>query len=142
MNLEIDISEITRFGKRLQNYDQLETALMTATQEIAKVLHKELLKRSPVDTGNLRKMWSAGDNLLFYVDRVPDGFEVTLVNEARNEDGYKYPWVVNYGYRAVNGRWVMGQFFVENSVAAVEQVAKKYIRKELAKWFMACVNGK
>ena len=142
MNLEIDISEITNFGKRLQNYDKLETALMTATQEIARVVHKELLKRSPVETGNLRKMWSAGDNLLFYVDRKPDGFEVVLVNEAKNDKGYKYPWVVNYGHRAVNGRWVMGKFFVENSVAASEKVAKKIIRKELAKWFMGCINGK
>lgn len=141
MKVEIDNSMLVNFAKRLGEYEQFETALMTATQEIAKVLHKELLKRSPIDTGNLRKMWSAGDNLKFYVDRVANGFEVTLVNEARNDKGYKYPWVVNYGHNSANG-WVMGQFFVENSVLATEAVAKKKIREELTKWFRYCVNGK
>lgn len=141
MNITVDVSEFTRFSKRLQDYERFETALMTAAQKIAKVLHKEVLKRSPVDTGNLRKMWSAGDNLMFYVDRKGDGYEVTLVNKAENSDGYKYPWVVNYGYYSSKG-WVMGQFFVENSVAAAEKVAEKYIRKELTKWFNWCTNGR
>ena len=141
MKVDIDISMLVKFTKRFGDYEELETALMTATQEIARVLHKELLKRSPVDTGNLRKMWSAGDNLKFYVDRVSNGFEVTLVNEARNDKGYKYPWVVNYGHNSANG-WVMGQFFVEYSVLATEQVAKEYIRRELTKWFKWCINGK
>lgn len=140
MNVDIDITEFTNFSRRLVDYERFETALMTATQKIARFLHKELLKRSPVDTGNLRKMWSAGDNLKFYVDRKGDGFEVTLINEARNGDGYKYPWVVNYGHNS-SGGWVMGQFFVENSILATSDVAEKYIRKELTKWFRYCVNG-
>lgn len=141
MEVDIDITEFTNFSRRLADYERFETALMTATQEIARVLHKELLKRSPVDTGNLRKMWSAGNNLMFYVERKGNGYEVTLVNEAMNSDGYKYPWVVNYGYNSSKG-WVMGQFFVENSVLATEKVAEKYIRKELTKWFNWCTNGK
>lgn len=142
MDIEIDVTEFLTFSRRLQDYERFETAIMTATQEIARVLHKELLKRSPIDTGNLRKMWSAGDNLKFYVDRKGDGYEVTLVNEARNEYGYKYPWVVNYGHKSPNGGWVIGQFFVENSILATSEVAEKYIRKELTKWFRYCVNGK
>ena len=64
------------------NDEVYETALMTATQEIARVLHEALLNNTPVITGNLRKMWSAGDNLLFTVTRIDNLFEVTLVNEA------------------------------------------------------------
>ena len=109
---------------------------MTATQNIARVLHKEVLKRSPVKTGNLRKMWSAGDNLLFYVERKDNGYEVTLVNEAENKYGYKYPWVVNYKPTSKH------RFFVEKSILATENVAEKYIRKELTKWFKWCTNGK
>lgn len=142
MDIEVDVTEFLGFSRRLQDYERFETAIMTATQEIARVLHKELLKRSPVDTGNLRKMWSAGDNLMFYVDRKGNGYEVTLVNEARNGEGYKYPWVVNYGHKSRNGGWVVGQFFVENSILATSDVAEKYIRKELTKWFRYCVNGK
>lgn len=141
MKIEVDITEFTKFNKRLRDYERFETALMTASKKIAQVLHKELLKRSPIDTGNLRKMWSAGDNLMFYVERKGNGYEVTLVNEARNEHGYKYPWVVNYGHNSSKG-WVDGKFFVEKSIAASEKVAEKYIRKELTKWFKWCINGK
>lgn len=141
MEIEIDITEFKRFSRRLQDYERFEAALTKASKEIAKVLHKELLKRSPVDTGLLKKMWSAGDNLLFTVERDGNGYVVTLVNEAEKK-GYKYPWVVNYGHYSVNGNWVMGQFFVENSILATENVAEKYIRKELTKWFRYCVNGK
>lgn len=140
--IEFDVSALTNFGKRLNDYENFETAIMTATQEIARVLHREVLRRSPVDTGNLRKWWSAGDNLLFKVEHKNGGYEVTIVNEAKNADGYKYPWVVNYGHWSTGGNWVQGQFFVEKSVAATEHVAKQIIRKELIKWFKRCLSGK
>ena len=142
ISLKVAQQEHDAFADALSKTERFETAVMTATQNIARELHKELLKRTPVDTGNLRKMWSAGDNLQFYVDRAEGGFEVTLVNEARNSDGYKSPWVVNYGHWSTGGNWVVGRFFVENSVLATSQVAEKYIRKELTKWFRYCVNGK
>lgn len=142
MRIQFDFSELTKFGKQLGDYHEYETGMMTAAQKIAKVLHSELLKRSPIDTGNLRKMWSAGDNLLFTVERKNGGYEVTIVNEAKNSEGYKYPWVVNYGHWSVAGNWVEGQFFVEDSVLASEQLAEQIIQKELAKWFKRCLNGK
>ena len=142
MDLTVDLSELVAFANALSKTERFETAVMTATQNIARELHKELLKRTPVDTGNLRKMWSAGDNLMFYVDRVEGGFQVTLVNSAQRADGYKYGWVVNYGHATPNGGWVMGRFFVENSIAAVEEKSKEIIMKELRKWFKGCIHGK
>ena len=142
MKCKWDFSEFYEFAEKLENDNTIETAYMTATRNIAKALHGYLLQLTPVDTGNLRKMWSAGDNLMFYVDRVEGGFQVTLVNAAQRADGYKYGWVVNYGHTTPNGGWVMGRFFVENSVAAVEEKSKEIIMKELRKWFKGCIHGK
>ena len=146
MKLEFDFDELVQFGRRLNNPHNYETALMTATQEVARVLHKCLLNKTPVDTGNLRKTWSAGDNLAFKVEKKYGGYQGTFVNEAENEYGFKYGRAVNYGHRLPHGkrgeRRVPGKFFVENSVIETEEVAQKIIMKELRKWFEGGMNGK
>jgi hypothetical protein len=138
MKLEWDFSELTEFAERLSNSHSLNTALMTATQKIAKVLHQHLLTQTPVDTGNLRKMWSAGDNLLFTVERVQGGFQVTLINTARNgsKDGFMYGLAVNDGHKTPGGKgWVMGRFFVERSIIQTVPQTEQIIMRELQKWW-------
>lgn len=146
MKLELDFSEVVDFAHRLNDQHEFETAMMTATQELARVLHQCLLNKTPVLTGNLRKMWSAGDNLLYKVEKKYGGYQVTFINEAKNEYGYQYGRAVNYGHRLPNGkrgeRRVAGKFFVEKSVIETEEVAQKIIMKELHKWFEGAINGK
>lgn len=142
MKLEFDFSELIEFGEKLNDYHTFETYIMTATKEVAKVLHQCLLTKTPVKTGNLRKMWSAGDNLAFIVEREGNGYMVTFTNDAQNATGYKYGRAVNYGHKTSNGGWVQGRFFVENSVMETEEVLEKLIQKELRKWLEWCVNGK
>ena len=156
MRLVWDFTELTDFGERLNDTYNFHTAIMAATREVARVLHQELLEQTPVDTGNLRKMWSAGDNLLFTVDRVGDGFQVTFINKATNKrgvadseirvdgNGYMYGIAVNDGHRTKTGGWVMGRFFVEKSIlrTSESQIVESIIYKELEKWYKRCVNGK
>lgn len=136
MKFEWDFSELVQFADRLQDGYSLDTAMMTATQNIARVLHKYLLNQTPVDTGNLRKMWSAGNNLLFTVETVDGGYQVTLINLAQNNNGFRYGLAVNDGHKAPNGSgWVMGRFFVENSILQTTQQVEQIILKELQKWW-------
>lgn len=139
MRLQWDFSEFKRFADNLSDKHEFETAIMTATQNVSKVLHQYLLKNTPIDTGNLRKMWSAGDNLLFTVERVNGGYEVTFINTARakSADGFMYGLAVNDGHRSRNGGWVMGRFFVEKSILTVENQKQfeSMIYKELSKWW-------
>lgn len=136
MKVKWDFSEFNEFANNLKNSYNFETAIMTATQKIARVLHQYLLMHTPIDTGNLRKMWSAGNNLMFYVEKVNGGFRVTLINLAQNEKGFMYGSVVNDGHRTPDGTgWVMGRFFVEKSVLQTEQQLNQIIMKELQKWW-------
>lgn len=144
MKITFDFSEFDKFANRLVSAYEIDTALMTATKKIAQVLHQHLLKYTPVDTGNLRKMWSAGDNLAFTVEPVVNGFEVTLINEARRDskDGFMYGIAVNDGHKTPGGDgWVMGRFFVEKSVIASETQVEYLIHTELQKWWNWCING-
>ena len=144
MKFEWDLTELDKFSTRLEKAYEFETAMMTATQEIAKVLHQILIGRTPVDTGNLRKMWSAGDNLLFTVEPVKDGYMVTFENKASKkvndgnggEKDYYYGWIVNYSPKSKH------RFFVEKSVGVTEEFVRMIDNDELNKWFGWCVNGK
>ena len=141
MKLVWDVTEWQRFADNLQETYELETALMTATQKIARVLHAHLLNLTPVDTGNLRKMWSAGDNLAFTVEPVENGYSVTLVNEAYNDRSgnmFMYSIAVNDGHRTPSGTgWVVGRFFVENSIlqTAGTGEVEKVIMEQLQNWW-------
>ena len=136
MKVEYDFSKLIKFAENLADQHRLDTALMTATQSIARVLHQHLLEQTPVDTGNLRKMWSAGENLLFTVNEVNGGFEVTLINTAQNEKGEMYGEWVNDGHKTPNGLgWVMGRFFVENSIDLTYPKVEQMVMKELKKWW-------
>lgn len=150
MKIEWDFSEFEKFAENLQNTHNFDSALMAATKEVAKVLHSYLLVQTPVDTGNLRKMWSAGDNLLFTVDRVNGGFEVTFINTARanDKDGFMYGVAVNDGHKSYNQYggsygWVQGRFFVEASIlqTANSTQFETLIMNELQKWWEGCFNG-
>ena len=138
MKIDWDLSELNNFASELNNGYALETSLMTATQNVARVLHKYLLVNTPVLTGNLRKMWSAGGNLMFTVEEIGDGFQVTLINTARanSKDGFMYGLAVNDGHATPGGGgWVMGRFFVERSILQTEAQTEQIIMRELQKWW-------
>ena len=139
MKLDFDLRELTEFGNRLQGYN-IETTLMTITQRIARVLHKYLLVQTPVKTGNLRKMWSAGNNLMFTVVPIGTGYEVTFYNEARanSSKGFMYGLAVNDGHNTPGGGgWVMGRFFVEKAILQTKNSGQieRIIMQELTKWW-------
>lgn len=136
MKVSFDFSELNEFIENVRNPYFLDNALMTATQNIAKVVHQHLLEQTPVDTGNLRKMWSAGENLAFTVNKVNGGCEVTLINTAQNQHGEKYGVWVNDGHKTPSGTgWVMGRFFVENSIDLTYPKTEQLIMKQLEKWW-------
>lgn len=143
---EYDFKEVIDFCEKIGDPHTSETYLMTATQEIAKLLHKNLLEYTPVKTGNLRKMWSAGDNLLFTVEKLKTCYKVTLVNAARTggKRGYKYGNSVENGHPSPNGGWVMGKFFVKKSIVELgnSKELQAIILKELREWFRRCSRGK
>lgn len=138
MKLEWDFSEFKDFAKRLDNTYEFETSLMTIAQKVARILHQYLLIQTPIVTGNLRKMWSAGDNLMFTVERVNNGFQVTFVNHAQNDKGFKYGLAVNDGHKTPSGNgWVMGRFFVERSILQTSNSSQieQIVINEMQKWW-------
>lgn len=136
IKVEVDFTGVEKAVSALRK-EAFETALMSATQEIARELHKALLQHTPVVTGNLRKMWSAGENLTFTVTRTGDEFEVTLINDARSKsaDGFAYAESVEYGHKMANGGWVAGRFFLKKSELQTDALTNNIVKRNLQKYF-------
>ena len=141
MEFEWDLSEFEQFAANLQDRSAFDINMRNAIRRVARILHKNLLARTPIDTGNLRNMWNAGDNLQFTVKMVNNGYMVTLYNRAYNNKSPKYPnfqygLAVNDGHYKPGGTgWVVGKFFVEKSIAITAQQVEQIIMKELQKWW-------
>lgn len=153
MRVKYDFKELNKFLKKVSDPKRLDKRLTIATKNIAKVLHKHLLEQTPVDTGNLRKMWNAGDNLKFTVNRVKNGYEVTLINGAEyassvNDGHYSYnqfnvggePYVVKnrtvpYKQGGKAKTFVFGRFFVEDSIDLTYPKVEEIVMTELQKWW-------
>lgn len=155
MKMKWDAKELIEFGNRIADEHEFESKLMTITQDVARALHEALKTNTPVLTGNLRKMWSTQENLSFTVKKVGKGYEVELVNEARNTvdmglyrsspnspNGYMYGTAVNDGHYSRGGGWVRGRFFVENSILDTEEKLNSLVMQELEKWIRWCMSGK
>jgi hypothetical protein len=153
MKVKYDFRELNKFLKNVTNEKRLDKTFTVTVKNIAKVLHQHLVEQTPVKTGNLRQMWSAGDNLKFTVNRVANGYEVVLINAA------EYATAVNDGHHSYNqfnvggkpyevknrtvpytrgGRgktFVYGRFFVENSIDLTYPKVEQIVMKELEKWW-------
>lgn len=153
MKVMFDFSELNKFLKNVRNPKRLGVTLSVAAQNIAKVLHRHLVEQTPVDTGELRKMWNIDDNLKFTVKRVRNGYEVVLINKAEyassvNDGHYSYnqfnkggnPYVVKnrtvpYKQGGKDKTFVFGRFFVEDSIDLTYPKVERIVMKELMKWW-------
>lgn len=143
MKLEWDFHELTDFGKRLNDLSKFEIAAQQIAKEIAKALQDALFRNTPVLTGNLRASWGGEENCSFVAKKFSYGYKVTLYNRAvslRPQKKYKnfqYGLSVNDGHKTPSGGWVVGRFFVENSIlqTANSMQLEQLIMKHLQKWW-------
>ena len=143
MKLEWDFSELYEFGNRLRDVSKFEQFAQQATKEITVALREMLFVHTPVLTGNLCASWGGQENYSFKVEKLSNGYSVTLYNRAvslRPSVQYKnfqYGLAVNDGHRTPSGGWVMGKFFVEKAIIQTANSAQieSIVMRELQKWW-------
>lgn len=127
-----DFSELQELSKRLENAQRQEDRLI---RELAKELAARFLrkakKRTPVDTGNLRRKWNIGE-----IRDTGNGYEVEIINPT------EYASYVEYGHRTRDHTgWVQGKFMMTKSEMELEQELPKIIEKKLRKFLEGASNG-
>ena len=141
MKLVWDVKQLYDFADRISEAESFARFARTATTELVKALQEALFENTPVKTGNLCSNWGGAENYSYTIKKQANGYQITLINRAANEQKFMYGYVVNYGGKNEDGSWRKGRFFVETSVAECEEQAEQIIYKELEKWFEKCVRG-
>lgn len=125
--VNIDVSELRRFGDRIQNVD-IDLFCRKVAKEVASRLLRKVVKKTPVGVykdkvgGNLRRGWSIDET----VTKEGTVYKISVVNPV------EYASYVEYGHRTANHRgWVEGQFFLTISEREIQSLAPNLVKKRI-----------
>ena len=135
---KVDVKELKAFRDRLDGLagkNDLDAFYRQAAEELAARLLSMVKKRTPVDTGTLRRGWTIGE-----VQAVEGGYAVEVLNPA------EYASYVEFGHRTrlspEGGRgWVKGRFMLRISSDELEAMAPKILERKLKQYLEQAVNG-
>ncbi len=136
-----DVRELKKFRDNLVELEKnIDSVIEDCAKELAARLIREVKKRTPTDTGNLRRNWQV-------TDVTKDGFTYTIMVINQTE----YAIYVEYGHRQQPGRyvpainrrlkkgWVPGQFMMTISADDIQrkapQIVEKIIARKLGEYF-------
>ncbi len=136
-----DVRELKKFRDSLVELEEnIDGVLEDCAKELAARLIREVKKRTPTDTGNLRRNWQV-------TGVTKDGFTYTIMVINQTE----YAIYVEYGHRQQPGRyvpainrrlkksWVPGQFMMTISAEDIQrkapQIVEKIIARKLGEYF-------
>lgn len=120
--------DFREFERLKRNYEQLaqniDTFLREFLLEMAMRAERKIKKRTPVDTGLLRRSWEVGE-----VIKQGDKYLVEIINPV------EYASYVEYGHRTRDRRkWVDGRFMMTISMQEIERELPRFLERRLLKW--------
>lgn len=120
--------DFREFERLKRNYEQLaqniDTFLREFLLEMAMRAERKIKKRTPVDTGLLRRSWEVGE-----VIKQGDKYIVEIINPV------EYASYVEYGHRTRDRRkWVDGRFMMTISMQEIERELPRFLERRLLKW--------
>jgi len=125
--VNIDVSELRRFGDRIQNVD-IDLFCRKVAKEVASRLLRKVVKKTPVGVykdkvgGNLRRGWSVDET----VTKEGTVYKISVFNPV------EYASYVEYGHRTANHRgWVEGQFFLTISEREIQSLAPNLVKRRI-----------
>lgn len=109
--------------------------MIDTIKELAARLLRKVIKRTPSDTGNLRRNWAVSD-----VRKNGENYEIEVSNST------EYASYVEFGHRQTPGRfvpaigkrlkksWVKGKFMLTISESELQKQAPTVIEKKITEW--------
>lgn len=121
-----------RFNKAL-NERVVERWIREFLLEMAYRAVAKIKRRTPVDTGDLRKHWEVSN-----VVRKGNGYEVEIFNNL------EYSAYVEYGHRTGKDltEWVEGRFMMTISMKQIERELPKFLERKQIELLEQLMNGR
>ena len=134
--IKVQCDGLKEFKKIIEEMEKEKEQLMIDTiKELAARLLRKVIKRTPSDTGNLRRNWTVSD-----VRKNGENYEIEVSNSA------EYASYVEFGHRQTPGRfvpaigkrlkksWVKGKFMLTISENELQKQAPAVIEKKITEW--------
>lgn len=101
--------------------------------EMAYRAERKIKKRTPVDTGELRRNWTVGE-----VQRRGNSYIVEIFNNT------EYASFVEYGHRTGKNltKWVEGRFMMTISMKEIEQELPRFLQRKQMELLDQIMNGR
>lgn len=127
----IDLRDFKKFEKQLSKAD-MDALCREAAKALAARLLRKVKKRTPVDTGELRRNWSID----LEITQVGNEYEIIVYNAT------EYASYVEYGHRTRNhAGWVVGRFMMTKSEIELEKQSPVILERMLMKKLGEIFNG-
>lgn len=133
-----DFKQLTEFTKNIEklNDQQKEEFLESCCKELAARLLAKVVKRTPSDSGTLRRGWTGGrnQNATAYanslnVTKVGSRYKIDITNPV------EYASYIEYGHRTSNHQgWVNGHFMLTISEQELNSISDAILQKKLNKF--------
>ena len=134
--IKVQFDGLKEFQKIIEEMEKEKEQLMIDTvKELAARLLRKVIKRTPSDTGNLRRNWTVSD-----VKKNGENYEIEVSNST------EYASYVEYGHRQTPGRyvpaigkrlkksWVKGKFMLTISEEELRKEAPAVIKRKISEW--------
>lgn len=100
--------------------------------EMAFRAERKIKKRTPVDSGHLRRNWQVGN-----VEKRGNAYVVEIFNNI------EYASFVEYGHRTKNHKgWVEGRFMATISMQEIERQLPKFLENKQVELLNQILNGR
>ena len=142
--MSADYKDFIKFSDKIEklNDQQKEQFLESCCKELAARLLAKVIKRTPSDSGTLRRGWTAGEkqNAKAYADsldirKIGNKYHIDIINPVEHAS------YVEYGHRTRNHQgWVEGHYMLTISEAELNSISDTILQKKLNK-FMKDVFG-
>ena len=134
--IKVQFDGLKEFKKIIEEMETEKEQLMIDTiKELTARLLRKVIKRTPSDTGNLRRNWTVSD-----VRKNGGNYEIEVSNST------EYASYVEFGHRQTPGRfvpaigkrlkksWVKGKFMLTISEDELKRQAPAVIEKKITEW--------
>lgn len=146
--IELDVSELLEYRDRLMEEYHREQMLYELAREMMEKVREVAKELTPIDTGNLRKNWSHGENLFLDVVKNGNVYTVSIENKAYNarggnkEENRFYASFVEEGYHSTSGRWIPGHWMMKTGEEEAERKAQRMFNAIVKDWVRWLDGGK
>jgi len=137
--MSVEFEDLKRLEKQLGTMikaENIDNLCRSCIKELAQIFIRNVIERTPVKTGNLRRNWTVGD-----IIKTGSNYSIEIYNPTF------YAKYVEYGHRlkikrgnGISFRWVDGRFMMTVTETILKDMIDGRIMKKVDNYIRSCLS--